>query len=107
MDLPDFLIDHPDGEIRLTGHRISLMQVVDRYNEGLSAEGIAVRYPTLALDQIHKTLAYYLENRAEVDTYIARWHAEIDRLLAAHVPGPAQIRIRKLMEDRSRIAEAT
>jgi uncharacterized protein (DUF433 family) len=107
MNLPDFLVDSPDGEIRLTGHRISLLHVVDRYNEGMNAEAIAVEYPTLALAHIHKTLAFYLENRAEVDAYVAECHEHIDRFMAAYVPSPAVLRIRKLMEDRARVTEAT
>ena len=41
MDLPDFLTRHQYGAIRLTGHRIDLMHVVDLYNEGRSPEQIA------------------------------------------------------------------
>lgn len=52
MELPDFLND-TDGEIRLTGHRIGLMHVVDRYNEGYSVEGIVCESLTLRLAHIH------------------------------------------------------
>lgn len=34
MRLPEFLIDHPDGEIRLSGHRISLYNLVTSYQDG-------------------------------------------------------------------------
>ena len=105
MNLPDFLVDSPDGEIRLTGHRISLLHVVDRYNEGMTAEGIAVEYPTLSLAHIHKTLAFYLENRAEVDAYVAECHEHIDRMMAAYVPSPSVLRIRRLVEERTRMTE--
>ena len=106
MNLPDFLIDHPDGEIRLTGHRISLLHVVDRYNEGMTAERISVEYPTLSLAHIHTTLAFYLENREEVDAYVAGERAEIDRQIAAYIPSPAVLRIRKLVEEQTRMTEA-
>ena len=36
MNLPDFLIDSPDGEIHLTGHRIGLYHFVYHDNEGYS-----------------------------------------------------------------------
>ena len=42
MNLPEFLVDHPDGEIRLTGHRISLYHVVYFYQRGVFA-GVAGR----------------------------------------------------------------
>lgn len=50
MNLPDFLTDHPDGEIRVTGHRISLYTVIRVYNEGQSAEAIHATFPTLPVD---------------------------------------------------------
>ena len=46
MNLPEFLVDHPDGEIRLTGHRISLYHVVSFYNEGFSPEMLVGQFPT-------------------------------------------------------------
>ena len=104
MNLPDFLVDSPDGEIRLTGHRISLLHVVDRYNEGMTAEGIVVEYPTLSLAHIHKTLAFYLENQAEVDAYVAKERAEIDRQMAASPRVPSLVELRKRLEAR-RLAE--
>ena len=106
MNLPDFLIDSPDGEIRLTGHRISLLHVVDRYNEGLTAEGIAVEYPTLSLAHIHKTLAFYLENRAESDAYVAKCHKELERLVATLPRAPTLVELRQRLEARRRAETA-
>lgn len=71
MQLPDFLTQAADGEIRLSGHRIGLYHLVQRYNEGESAEMLACRYPTLPLALVHKVLAFYLENQQEVDAYVA------------------------------------
>lgn len=70
MTLPDFLTQFADGEIRLANHRIGLYQLVHGYNEGESAEMLASRYPTLSLSLVHKTIAFYLDNRAEVDAYV-------------------------------------
>jgi uncharacterized protein (DUF433 family) len=71
MILPDFLTRETSGEIRLSGHRIGLYHVVQYYNEGYSAEMLACQYPTLPLALIHKTLGFYLENKSEVDAYVA------------------------------------
>jgi uncharacterized protein (DUF433 family) len=79
MTLPDFLTQAPDGEVRLTGHRIGLFHVVRCYNEGYSAEMIACEYPTLPLALIHKVIAYYLENTAEVDAYVRSCESELAR----------------------------
>lgn len=71
MQLPDFLFCPSPGAIRLTGHRIGLEHVVDFYNQGFSAEMLIEQFPSLPLALIHKVIAFYLENQAEVDAYVA------------------------------------
>jgi uncharacterized protein (DUF433 family) len=95
MDLPDFLND-ADGEIRLTGHRIGLHHLVYYYNEGYSAEMLLCEYPTLKLSHIHKTIAFYLDHRVEVDSYVAAYRSRTDAQRAAgrHAPGLAELRAR-------------
>ena len=70
LELPDFLTRNRHGEIRLTGHRIGLLHMVDRYNQGFSPEAILCDYPSLSLALIHKVIAFYLDNQAEVDSYV-------------------------------------
>src|SRR5262249_38844788 len=79
VTLPDFLTEWPGGEIVLTGHRIGLYTVVNCYNEGNPPEKIVEEYPTLSLEQVRKVIAFYLENREEVDRYVAETRAELDR----------------------------
>ena len=45
-------------------------------------------YPTLPLALIHKVIAFYLEHQADVDAYVARCEAEIQRQRAAAPPRP-------------------
>src|SRR5262249_55278819 len=97
MILPAFLIDHPDGEIRLTGHRIGLYTMVREYQEGHSVEQIAEEYPSLPLELVRQVIAFYLANRSEVDAYVEACRAELARQAAAP-PGPGVIKIRELME---------
>ena len=59
------------------------------YNEGHTAEMLHHEYPTLPLALIYHVLAFYWDNRAEVDSYAAEVEAELDRQEAAYVPGPA------------------
>ena len=79
MNLPDFLTKTPDGELLLTGHRIGLFHVVHYYNEGFSPEMLVCQYPTLPLSLIHKVIAFYLENRSDVDAYVASCQTELNR----------------------------
>ena len=88
MTLPDFLTVDEHGGITLTGHRISLAYFVRLYNQGYSAEMVALEFDVLPLALVHKTTAFYLENRAEVDAYVARVEQEAQRLAAASKPHP-------------------
>jgi uncharacterized protein (DUF433 family) len=101
MNLPVFLVDHPDGEIRLTGHRIGLYHVIDRYREGYSPEMIHEAYPTLPLALIHKVIAFYLENSDEVDAYLAAYRAELIRQESEYRSSPAATRIRERLQAKN------
>src|SRR5262245_11613393 len=79
VTLPDFLTEWPGGEIVLTGHRIGLYSVVNCFNEGYSPEMIVCEFPTLPLALVYKVIGFYLENEKEVDQYVAKTRAEIDR----------------------------
>lgn len=101
MQLPEFLVDHPDGEIRLTGHRISLYNVVASYKEGSTPEALHEQFPTLKLSLIHRVIAFYRENRVAVDAYVANDQAELDRQRAAASPVvPSLGELRRRMEAR-------
>jgi uncharacterized protein (DUF433 family) len=95
MNLPDFLVEWPKGEIMLMGHRIALHHVIPYYNLGDSAEILLGRFPTLSLPLIHKVIAFYLENQADVDAYVAAQKAEIDRLAAVPADGPGTVELRR------------
>jgi uncharacterized protein (DUF433 family) len=88
MNLPDFLTQGQKGELRLTGHRIDLFHFVDFYNEGNSAEMLLGLFPTLNLALIHKVIAFYLENKADVDAYVTHCETEIERHQVATSPAP-------------------
>lgn len=102
MTLPDFLIDHPDGEIRFVGSRISLELVARSFRAGYSAEMILDSYPTLSLLNIYRAIVFYLENRNEVDVLID----DVDRLTgefeAKHKPRIDIAELRRRLEDRTK-----
>ena len=79
MKLPVFLTDAGYGAIRLTGHRISLKDVVDLYRDGYSCQEIQEQFPTLSQDLINRVLDFYRENKSEVDAYVAKCQAEIEQ----------------------------
>ena len=59
------------GTIRVGGTRLLLDLVVGAFNDGASPEEIVSRYPVLRLADAYAVIAYYLDHRQEIDTYIA------------------------------------
>lgn len=56
------------GKPRIAGHRIRVQDVVVWYDRmRLSADEIISRYPQLSLSDVYAALAYYHDNRAEID----------------------------------------
>ena len=106
MTLLDFLVDHPDGEIRLTGHLIGLFHIVRYYNEGYSPEMLIEQFPTLSLALIHKVIAFYLENRSEVDAYVTNYEAELEQQRAAAPKGPSLAELRRRLESLRQVEKA-
>nr|VFK63649.1 MAG: Protein of unknown function (DUF433) [Candidatus Kentron sp. UNK]VFK70880.1 MAG: Protein of unknown function (DUF433) [Candidatus Kentron sp. UNK] len=54
-------------DIRITGARVGIETVLEDYLNAMSPEEIALRYPTLALEQVYATITFYLRNRRERD----------------------------------------
>jgi uncharacterized protein (DUF433 family) len=102
MTVPDFLVAQSDGEIVLAGHRITIVNVLDYYNDGDSVEMIAARFPTVSLATLHKVIAFYLDNRVELDAYLTQYHADLDaaRATARFAPSVEELR-RRLQERRA------
>jgi uncharacterized protein (DUF433 family) len=98
MQLPNFLTAHPDGEIRLSGTRISLADVVDLYNEGYSPEKIYAEFLSPSLEQIKKVIEFYLHNRAKVDSLVAQIHVQAEGNYAKYPASPGMLPVRRLWE---------
>jgi uncharacterized protein (DUF433 family) len=96
---------HPDGEIRVVGHRIGLYSVIDRHQSGHSIEEIFEEFPSLSLDEIRGIIAFYQANQHEVGAYVQEYRDELRRQEESYVPSPAVLRIRRLMEEKARTAE--
>ena len=106
--LPPSLHWHPDGEIRLVGHRIGLYHFIYYYNQGFTAEMILCQFPTLELATIHKVIAFYLDHQAEVDRYVAEYQGELDQLRATnrHAPSVAELTKRLGVRPQATVVDA-
>jgi uncharacterized protein (DUF433 family) len=106
VTLPDFLHFGEYGEIFLAGHRITLYHVIKEYQDSRSAETLAATYPTLPLALVHKVIAFYLENQAEVDQYVEQTRAEIERQAAVAPQGPSLAELKQRLEAKRRAERA-
>lgn len=98
MSLPEFLTRDADGYMRMSGHRISLHDIVHFYNQGYSPEMLADAFPTLSLALIHRAIAYYLDHQADVDAAMATNADEMERLRAAAARGPDSAELRRRLK---------
>jgi hypothetical protein len=55
---------------------VLLELVIRAFNRGETPEGIVQAFPTLKLDEVYAVLAYYLQNRPEVDAYMRQIDVE-------------------------------
>jgi uncharacterized protein (DUF433 family) len=67
-----------DGDIRITGSRVSLDSVIHHFKLGATAEQIAHKFPSLELAHIYAVITYYLNNREAVEQYLREQEAEGD-----------------------------
>jgi uncharacterized protein (DUF433 family) len=60
-----------DGVLRIGKTRVSLATVVFAFCDGATAEEILQQYPSLQLGDVYSVIGYYLNQKAEVDAYLA------------------------------------
>jgi uncharacterized protein (DUF433 family) len=73
-------IEYRSGGYWIVGERISLDSIVYAFHNGLSAESIVQSFPLLTLEQVYGAIAFYLANRAEIDTYLLEEEATFDAM---------------------------
>lgn len=96
MTIPDFLQIEPDGFLHFSGSRIGFHHVIREYNDGESPEVLCDHFPSLPLAVIHKAIAFYLDNRAELDRRFVADDREFRReaVAAPQVPSVDDLRSR-------------
>lgn len=59
-----------DGVVRVGDTRVTLDTVVSVFKQGVTAEEIVYRYPSLQLADVYATVAFYLNHQQEVEAYL-------------------------------------
>jgi uncharacterized protein (DUF433 family) len=83
------------GVAWIAGANTKVIEVVlDKLAYGWSPEEMHFQHPHLSLAQIHAALSYYYEHEEELDSDIARRHAEVEKMAAESADSPLR---RKLL----------
>jgi uncharacterized protein (DUF433 family) len=95
-----------DGVIRIGQSRVTLQTVIADFHRGASPEKIVHHYPVLTLSQVYVVIGYYLENKQEVDGYVARQRQLAtearNRVEAEHPNDPLRLRLLAKLEEQRR-----
>ena len=68
-----------DGNVRVSGTRVTLHTIIKTYQQGYSPEEIHASFPTVPLHDVYAVIGYYLSNRDVVDKHIREVDAEGER----------------------------
>lgn len=71
------------GVLRVAGTRVSLDSVIYAFDEGATPEEIVQDFPSLELAAVYSVLGYYLQHRAELESYLERRKAQREELKTA------------------------
>ena len=68
------------GVLRIGNSRVSLDTVIIAFGQGATPEQIVEDYDSLELGEVYAVISYYLQNREEVENYLAQRNVERDKL---------------------------
>ena len=97
------LHNSPDGQVRIDGTRISLEIFIESYHLGNDTpELLAERFPSVSLAAAQSVLAYWRQNRAEVDEYLRLSEEKAEKVWKALESHPENISQRKRFLEQAR-----
>ncbi len=76
---PPFSWDEVGG-IRVGSSRVTLDSLLASYDNGATPEEIAIQFSVLRLEDIYTTIAYYLNHRQEIDSYLEQRSQQAQQL---------------------------
>jgi uncharacterized protein (DUF433 family) len=76
---PPFRWDEAGG-IRIGLSRVTLDSILASYHNGSTPEEIAIQFSVLRLEDIYSTIAYYLNHRQEIDSYLEQRSQQAQQL---------------------------
>ena len=68
------------GTVRIGSSRVTLDTLVAAFHAGATPEQLVQDFPTLDLADVYSAIGYYLQNRSQVDAYIAEGERKAEAL---------------------------
>jgi uncharacterized protein (DUF433 family) len=88
------------GRPRIDGHRITVEDVAVWHERlGQSPDEIVSAHPSITLSDVHAALAYYYENRAQIDADILEGQRFVADMKAKAAPSLLRARLRQREAD--------
>jgi len=87
-------VEMRNGGYYVTGSRVSLASIIHEYRDGAAPETIRLNFPTLSLEQIHGSIAFYLGHPHESAQYLSGLEQKWDDLERAAQPASADLQER-------------
>ena len=73
-----------EGVIRIADTRVSIDSVIIAFKNGAEPEVIQRSYDTLNLAQVYSVISYYLNNKDELDKYLAERKDQYEQIREAN-----------------------
>ena len=86
-----------------TGIRVWDVYVLHE-RQGRTPDEIVAAYPHITLADVHAALAYYCDNKDEIDRQMKEADEFVERLKATHGPGPLARKLAAMESDRDKVS---
>jgi len=91
-------IEFREGDYYVSGSRVLLESIVAEFLDGRSLESIQQSFPTLKLAEIYGAIAFYLDNQAEMNSYLQKRRNEYEERRQASISQDEEFR--RLLQER-------
>src|SRR5215510_3100821 len=78
-------IEFREGDYYVSGSRVLLESIVMEFLDGRSLESVQQSFPSLKLAEIYGAVAFYLDNQAEINSYLQQRSARYEAQRQANI----------------------
>ena len=98
-------IDQSTGKPCIAGTGIRVWDIyVLNERQGKTADEIVAAYPHISLADVHAALAYYWDNKADIDRQMREADEFVEQLKVANGPGPLARKLADMESQRDQVS---